>query len=718
MRLRFYFAMILVMLPLLAVQNPVFAAGTVGTGSASSCTESALNSKLSGGGTITFNCGAAPVTIAITTEKTISASTTINGSGLITLNAGYRTRLFYVNGGKTLTLQNLTITGGNGLGNAHGANRGGAIFNMGTLNTSHVTFTANTSIDGGGAIFNDWHATTNIDYTTFIGNSHTTRASQGGGAIFNSVGNMTVTNSSFINNTSLPGHSGAIYNDGPGTIVNSIFSGNVSHDNGAIFNDTATLTIAYSTFAGNKADASQGEGGAIENYGPLTIFGSTFVGNSSSLGGALTSVGAPGNVVAVTNSTFSGNYANNTGAIYNTSSTMIITNSTIANNSGQFVGALTSYSGAFSLQNTIVSNNYNNGAGNCTGSIINGGGNLQYPGTSCGSTIPSGADPQLKALANYGGPTQTRALKPGSPAIGTALCVATTDQRGVPRPQGGTCDIGAYELITVGNGPTDTIGMYHPATGTFNMRNTNTSGVPDLSIGFGASTDIPIAGDWNGDGIDTVGVYRPSTGQFLLTDFSTPGAPITYNFTLGSPGDLPMVGDWDGNGVDGVGVFRPTNGLIYLKNSLTTGYADFQMVLGSPGDLPIAGDWNGDGYDNPGVFRPSLGTFFLTNRACNCSVYADYQLVLGSNGDKPIAGDWDGSGASGVGVFHPSTGTIVLRNTLTTGAADITLKFGTSSDKPVAGHWAIGAALDKFTIGITPSQPLPPSVKLAPTFVP
>ncbi|MEP7285704.1 MAG: glycoside hydrolase domain-containing protein [Chloroflexota bacterium] len=255
----------------------------------------------------------------------------------------------------------------------------------------------------------------------------------------------------------------------------------------------------------------------------------------------------------------------------------------------------------------------------------------------------------------------------------------------------------------------ETVGIFRPSAAIFYLRNTNTTGPADLSIPFGTATDLPIAGDWNGDGIKTIGIYRSSTGQFFLADSNIPGAPIVYSLVLGAPGDLPMVGDWNGDGKDGVGVFRPSNGLIYLRDTLTTGFADFQMVLGVPGDVPVAGDWNGDGQDSPGVYRPSYTSFYLSDQVCNCSVFANYSAALGIAGDSPFAGDWNGDGITGIGVFRPSNGLIYLKNMPTSGYADLSLVFGIPNDKPIAGYWAGGS-----TIRQTPE----PTLKLAPTFVP
>ncbi|MBX3084033.1 MAG: hypothetical protein KF716_20525 [Anaerolineae bacterium] len=250
---------------------------------------------------------------------------------------------------------------------------------------------------------------------------------------------------------------------------------------------------------------------------------------------------------------------------------------------------------------------------------------------------------------------------------------------------------------------TDTIGIFRQSDATFYLRNENSTGFADSSLTFGAATDFPITGDWNGDGIDTPGVYRKSTGEFFLTDSTSTPAVLHYSFVLGIPNDQPIVGDWDADGKDGVGVFRPSNGLIYLKSDLTTGFAQYTMVLGIPGDVGIAGDWNGDGKDSPGVYRPSNQQFYLTNSVCNCPVFGDAQLGLGIAGDTPFAGDWDNDGKSGVGVYRQSNGLTYIKNALTTGFADASFVFGSASDYPLAGYWVRIA---------------PPPPETAPPFVP
>ncbi|MDL1924499.1 N-acetylmuramoyl-L-alanine amidase [Chloroflexi bacterium CFX3] len=261
-----------------------------------------------------------------------------------------------------------------------------------------------------------------------------------------------------------------------------------------------------------------------------------------------------------------------------------------------------------------------------------------------------------------------------------------------------------------------TIGIFRPSNAVFYLRNQNTTGPADFTVVMGEGADIPVAGDWNGNGIDTIGIYRQSTGMFYLKNENTTGAPVVYQFALGNPGDVPFAGDWNGNGRDGVGVFRPSNGIIYMKNTLTTGFADYAMVYGIANDKPVAGDWDGDGKDSVGIYRGD--TFFLTNQTCNdCIPTANHIFVLGNAGDVPFAGDWNANGIDGVGVFRPTNGITYFKNALTTGFADISMVYGIAGDRPIAGVWMIPSGdQPSAQVEATPSDSTHP--ELAPTFVP
>jgi hypothetical protein len=233
----------------------------------------------------------------------------------------------------------------------------------------------------------------------------------------------------------------------------------------------------------------------------------------------------------------------------------------------------------------------------------------------------------------------------------------------------------------------DTIGVYRPSTKQFLLRNSNTPGAPDITKTFGVAGDIPITGDWNGDGVTDIGVFRPSTHQFLLRipaflSINT----VIINFGL--TGDQPVVGDWNNDGIDTPGVFRPSTGEWFLTdgpNVDSSPVVNDSFSFGLAGDLAIAGDFDGDGEYGVGVFRPATGEFFLDEQKLNGIASAVFNF--GQNGDLPVAGDWRGDGADGVGVFRPSTGQFFLNDTNVTNATSLVVSFGQAGDQPVSGVW-------------------------------
>jgi sugar lactone lactonase YvrE len=255
-----------------------------------------------------------------------------------------------------------------------------------------------------------------------------------------------------------------------------------------------------------------------------------------------------------------------------------------------------------------------------------------------------------------------------------------------------------------------TPGVWRPSTQIFILKS-GEQGISNLEshVIDANETDLPLAGDWNGDGIDTVGLYRPGTGFFYLWD-SVIGLEMDNAHTvalLGNPGDLPLAGDWNGDGIDGIGTFRRSNGLIYLQNMPGARTPDFTMVFGSPDDIGIAGDWNGDGQDTTGTYRPSEFRFYLSDRNANGSLSPEYSIDLGNPGDLPFAGDWTGYGADGVGIFRPSTGYFYLRETFDKSQPDRAWSFGRAGDLPLSGAW-----------GALPVPDLPPLNAPQPTTPP
>jgi hypothetical protein len=246
-------------------------------------------------------------------------------------------------------------------------------------------------------------------------------------------------------------------------------------------------------------------------------------------------------------------------------------------------------------------------------------------------------------------------------------------------------------IAKVGGTFNDTIGVYRPSANQFLLRNSNTAGPSDISQTFGIAGDLPITGDWDGNGIDDGGVFRPSTGQFLLRqNFKLKATIITLN-NFGQAGDLPVAGDWNGDGIDTVGVFRPSTGQWILTNgpnlNNTTPPVNFDFVFGQNGDAPIVGDWNFDNIDTPGLFRGGISQFILSNGFQGTTDITPF--TFGQLGSVAMAGDWNGDGVDTVGVFNPGTGLMSLNNVnaAANGVNDFTFAFGLNGDFPLGGEW-------------------------------
>jgi outer membrane protein assembly factor BamB len=228
----------------------------------------------------------------------------------------------------------------------------------------------------------------------------------------------------------------------------------------------------------------------------------------------------------------------------------------------------------------------------------------------------------------------------------------------------GTWGDGLYAVGTENTNPSQ-VGVFRPSNHMFYLKN----GTKTTTQNWGVSTDLPVTGDWNGDGLADVGVFRNSTHIFYLKNGTK-----TTSFNWGLKMDLPVTGDWNGDGLADVGIFRNTTHTFYLKNGTKT----TTVSWGINTDLPVTGDWNGDGLADVGVFRPSNHVFYLKNGTKTTSVN------WGIATDLPVTGDWNGDGLADVGVFRNSTHIFYLKN----GTKTDVVNWGINTDKPVIGKWS------------------------------
>ncbi len=205
-------------------------------------------------------------------------------------------------------------------------------------------------------------------------------------------------------------------------------------------------------------------------------------------------------------------------------------------------------------------------------------------------------------------------------------------------------------------------------------RSTLDGGPADDDFNYGIGGDIPIMGDWDGNGTITCGVVRNESGNlFWYLNNSISGGAADIVFSYGNAGDVPVAGDWDGNGTWTPGVVRGVNWL--LRNSNSGGASSISFNYGITGDKFIVGDWDGNGTFTPGVVRGSSG-WYLSNS--NTSGAADISFAYGTTGDIPIVGDWNGNGTWTCGVVRGNTW--LLNNSNTGGTADISFGYGTGGD--------------------------------------
>jgi len=363
----------------------------------------------------------------------------------------------YTNSGSNLKVANSSFER-NDAGNGGGISLNGG-FNDPTAEVNNSHFKDNQS-GTGGAIRSD-EANITITNSIFEGNS-----AVNGGAVFNSTTTkMSIWDSQFYRNKTTT-NGGAIYNGGGVGfstlyVYNSYFAENQASSNaGGIYNrEHSSLAISTSSFFSNTA-VNLGGGLYNTTEAGAIITDTTFEINHADDGGALYS--GIGTNTGLFNSTFSGNIADGYGGALGLANAahLTATNVTIAGNSAAINGGgveAHEYATLW-LDNSIVAGSlsgddcyFQTGAqpADPFGSVIDLGYNLIEDGSCINDPTSFDGDPLLGDLQDNGGKTETHALLEGSPAIDAIppeSCVVTQDQRGVSRPQGAGCDIGAFEI--------------------------------------------------------------------------------------------------------------------------------------------------------------------------------------------------------------------------------------------------------------------------------
>lgn len=218
------------------------------------------------------------------------------------------------------------------------------------------------------------------------------------------------------------------------------------------------------------------------------------------------------------------------------------------------------------------------------------------------------------------------------------------------------------------------IAVYRPSTGQWYVK-----GVGIDTFG-GEVGDVPVPGDYDGDGTVDLAVYNTLTATWNVrgqepVPFGRRGdqpAPGDYAGTgrlamavareFARAGDVPVPRDYAGYGWDDRVTFHPATGGWYFK------YEELTVVaFGRRGDRPVPADYDGDGHADLAVFRPASGTWHVRGART---------VRFGRRGDVPVPADYDGDGKADIAVFRPSSGTWYIRGMGT-------VRFGQRGDVPV-----------------------------------
>jgi CSLREA domain-containing protein len=533
----------------------------------------------------------APYTLS--SGLTLSGIFAINGGGAATttISAGETGRVLDVQASASVSIRDLAITGGHAPDGPAAAENspglagqsGGGIRNSGSLSLTNVTITGNRAGDGSDS------RSLGSNPPNLDGG-----AGGNGGGIYNG-GALTLDHSVVLNNQAGGGGAPSSYGPGPpGTggvggagggvfstggsilaVIDSTVMGNVAGTGGLATANAATspagaggtgggiwtaaaLTLTGSTITGNLAGTGGhgavnpvgssahpgvgGDGGGLFDDATTsqTIVTDTVVNNSAGTGGAgsITSAPEPGGP---------GADGGGGGGVVSGFSQLQIVQTTIASNHSGAGGAggsggtgpgpsgvagsgggISAY-GSAATQNSLLTSNT---GGNCLGVVVDKGHNLSFPDASCPGAV---ADPRLTSLADHGGPTLTMALEPSSPAIdqvpASGSGCPSTDQRGVARPQGAGCDIGAFELAA----PTATVTS--PVDGAQYAQNANVAASYACSEGGITSPIASCSGPVpNGQPVDTA---TAGSRTFTVTATDKDGAQTSKTVTYTIARSLP-----------------------------------------------------------------------------------------------------------------------------------------------------------------------------------
>jgi hypothetical protein len=223
-------------------------------------------------------------------------------------------------------------------------------------------------------------------------------------------------------------------------------------------------------------------------------------------------------------------------------------------------------------------------------------------------------------------------------------------------------------------------GIFRPSDGSWWL---NAEFSTYKTIAWGLESDVPVPGDYFGDGCSDIAIWRPSDGTYWILD--NPSGTLVGS-RWGMQGDTPVRGDFDGDDKVDLAIYRGSTGGWWILNS-----SDRSVRVDGIGhecwgcsEYPITGDYDGDGKTDIGLNLGGVynGNSFLIKRSSDNSYESYY---IGGEGDYRVYGDFDRDGKNDVAVYGLFDQTFYYR--LSSDGSLPALRWGLPGDVPVSGDY-------------------------------
>jgi hypothetical protein len=282
----------------------------------------------------------------------------------------------------------------------------------------------------------------------------------------------------------------------------------------------------------------------------------------------------------------------------------------------------------------------------------------------------SDANPTAQNYANPNSATQNAAQNASTSSA--VLPVSATPQLSKEYIYAGSRMLAVEDTNAVAAPPAD-LAVWRPSTAIWYVLG-GVVGSAQTSYQWGASTDQPAPGDYDGDGKTDFAIFRPSANQWWIVKSSDNSS---YAVAFGSAGDKITQADYDGDGKTDIAVFRPSAGTWYILPSSGGSYYGIPFGLGT--DIPAPADYDGDGKADIGVWRNSNTTFYSLNSGNGVLSTATFAL----SSTEAVSGDYDGDGKADYAIRNAANW--IIRNS--TNNQTQTIAWQTATDKAVQNDY-------------------------------